>query len=75
LRSASICSRREIGDALGQVAIRRTVAQQAADLGDDLAEVDVVAPTDHLVARHADVEQRDPPTGPNHTTELLEETR
>jgi hypothetical protein len=65
--------RGQVGDALGEVPVGGTVGQHGADLGDDLAEVDVVAEADQPVARDPDVEQRDPPPRTHDTGELLEE--
>ena len=67
--------RRQVGDALGQIAVGRAVAEQRTDLGHDLAEVQAVAPTDQLVAWYADVEQRDASAGAHHAAELIEERR
>ncbi len=63
----------EVRHAARQVAIGRTVREQRTDLRYHLAEVDVVAETQHLALRHAHIDQRDSPTGSGDPGDVGEE--
>ncbi len=65
----------QVGHRAGQVAVGVGVRQEAADAGDDLAEVEAVPPPQHRVGRLGHLEQRDATPRPHHPGQLVEERR